>query len=389
MIRSDFLNKESATVVIGDGWAAISAIRFLKSAGGSVVWVQGSGARLLPPLPSLAHGPGVSAWRRLAEISGIELGQERSGCFLREFRNKAFREPLWTKTPTLPDRQDVLNESLWAPERTFTGAFETRFDLAVSEIEAEVRASLVDVERIEGLPVTGFKTENKSVTAVVLGSGREIPCSHVIYADSWSLLPGMEGMPKALPFVRRREAMGVLQTEFQHETPVGAEGIEEAFFCEIHRESKEESERHVFGYFLDSGTRSQWSLCVSADEAQDNHEIGKRLRRMKSALEKMFSGPGWITNTEAAAEESTGPKKPRDFLSNIRSERFRFVPEAAYASGATVLAPEKVPSLQNASFLTDGYGPAPALAQVAALLFEPSELQAETEGVNVVPASGT
>lgn len=411
MIRNPFQNppESSPTAVIGDGWAALAAIRFLKSAGAPVVWVQGSGARMLPPLPALAHGPGVNAWRKLAEAAGAEIGEERSGCFLREFRNKAFREPLWTKTPTLPDRQDVLSETLWAPERSFTGAFESRFELTIAEIEAEIRASLVDTASIEGLPVVAFKTEDKQITAVVLGSGREIACSHVIYADSWSLLSGIEGVPRSLPFARKREAVGVLQAEFHHETPVGADGIEEGFYGALHRESGEEFEKHAFGYFLDSGMRSVWSLCVSADEAQDNHEIGKKLRRMKSAIDKMFAGPSWLRPMEIgldarmegpvggeaqdvlrATTASTPARiKERDFLSNIRSERFRFVPDAAFASGDPVLAPEKIPSLHNASFLTDGYGPSCALAQVAALLFEPSELQAEAERVDVAPTSGT
>ena len=119
--------------------------------------------------------------------------------------------------------------------------------------------------------------------------------------------------------------------------------------------------------FLDSGMRSIWSLCVSADEAQDNHEIAKKLRRMKGAIEKMFAGPGWLK--PAPADGKSEPQPPRDFLSNIRSERFRFVPDAAFAPGQALLTPEKLPALHNASFLTDGYGPSCALAQVAALLF--------------------
>jgi hypothetical protein len=111
---------------------------------------------------------------------------------------------------------------------------------------------------------------------------------------------------------------------------------------------------------------------------------------MKSAIDKMFFGPSWMKPIEIAATDTAPARtKERDFLSNIRSERFRFVPDAAFASGEAVLAPEKIPSLHNASFLTDGYGPSCALAQVAALLFEPSELQAEAERVDVAPTSGT
>ena len=80
LIRSPgFLSPNAPTVVIGDNcWAALTAVRILKSAEAPVVWVQGSGARILPPLPALAHGPGVQAWRKLAETAGVELGEERA-----------------------------------------------------------------------------------------------------------------------------------------------------------------------------------------------------------------------------------------------------------------------------------------------------------------------
>jgi hypothetical protein len=281
-----------------------------------------------------------------------------------------------------------MSETLWAPEKTFTGAFETRFEQTVAEIDTAIRATVTDVERVEGLPVESFKLEGKRVTHVVLGSGREIECSRVIYADSWSLLSGIGGVPKGLAFTRKRESVGVFQAVFQHETPVGESGIQEGFYTALHKESGEDVERHVFCYFLDGGMKSVLSLCVSPDDAQDNHAIAKKLRRMKSAAEKMFAGPGWIQPNPPVAEGER-PKPPRDFLNNIRSEQYRFAPDAAFASGNAVLAPEKLPALENASFLTDGYGPSCALAQVAALLFEASELQPQAEPMNVLPTSGT
>src|SRR4051794_23883340 len=129
MIRSQFnecKDPGSPVAVIGDGWAALGAVSFLTEASIPVVWIQASGARILPPLPSLAHGPGVAAWRTLAQALRIEAGDEQSGCWLREFRNKAFREPLWTQAPTLPTRLEVMKETLWSPEQAFVGAFDAR-----------------------------------------------------------------------------------------------------------------------------------------------------------------------------------------------------------------------------------------------------------------------
>ena len=63
-------------------------------------------------LPSLETGPGVELWQRLARGFGVETGEAFSGSFLREFRNKAFREPVWTKAPTPEARKEVLKETL-------------------------------------------------------------------------------------------------------------------------------------------------------------------------------------------------------------------------------------------------------------------------------------
>ncbi|HUP55963.1 MAG TPA: hypothetical protein VM598_00820 [Bdellovibrionota bacterium] len=378
MIRSSFKDLQAPVVIIGDGWAALGAVRFLISAQAPVVWIQGNGARILPALPALAHGAGAEAWITLARDAGIELSSAQSGCFLREFRNKAFREPLWTKAPTPESREEALREVLWGPERAFTGAFETRFELTIAEIEEKVRAGLLEApafERIEGLPVTEIKVEKGAVSAVVLGSGREIACSQVIHADPWSQLPTIAGLPKALPFARKREPMGVLQAVFQHHEAVAAD-VAEGFFTSLHKEAGEESERHVFGYFLDGGMRSVWSTCLAADEIEDNHAIAKKLRRMKNAIDKMFAGPGWLKDPEKA------------FMTNVRSEQVRFEGDVVFAEGEPTLEAQAIPTIAGFSCLTDGYGPSRALAQVVSLLLEPPQPEAQAEGMQPVPAQG-
>src|SRR4051794_21271833 len=90
-------------VVIGDGWSALGAVGFLVLAQRQVVWIAGTGTRILPPLASLEWGPGVKAWAELASKLGVECGECHQGHFLREFRNKAFRAP-------------VPEKVLWTPE---------------------------------------------------------------------------------------------------------------------------------------------------------------------------------------------------------------------------------------------------------------------------------
>lgn len=89
------------TVVVGDGWAALGAVGFLAQAGVQVYWIAGTGARVLAPLPTMEQGPGVLVWKELAAKLGVPCGEPETGSYLREFRNKAFREVSWTKAPPL------------------------------------------------------------------------------------------------------------------------------------------------------------------------------------------------------------------------------------------------------------------------------------------------
>jgi hypothetical protein len=353
-------------IVIGEGWAALATVGFLVQAQKPVVWIAHTRARAFCGLPSLERGPGVELWQRLAKGFGIELGAWSEGSFLREFRNKAFREPAWTKAPTPEARAEVLAESLWAPERTLVPLWESRFESSPNEIEEKIRALLTGdseegiqwrelIRRIDEVPVGAFKTEGDRVTAVVLGSGEEIACEDVFYADRWDALPRIQGLPKNLPFIRGREPASLLQAVFGHETAV-VQGLNEGFFGALHKESGEEFERHVWGHFSSDGMRSYWTLCLTGDEVEDNHQIAKKLRRMKTALDKMFTGSSWL------------PEGRPEFMTNVVGEAVRFHEAVIFAGGEPVNEPVLLPSLQGACFLTDAYGLSCALRQVASAL---------------------
>lgn len=231
-------------------------------------------------------------------------------------------------------------------------------------LEEAIRVKVLEmpgVTRVHSIPVNGFKVEKGCVTGLLLGSGEEIACDRVIYADRWNGLLGMEGFPKTAPFIRKREPMGVLQATFVHHKPVGA-GLLEGFYGPCHKDAGEDIQRNVWGYFSEDGKRSFWTLFLAADEAEDNHQIGKKLRRMKQTLDRMFTGDAWL-----AAGYT-------DFMSNVLDEQVRFEEGVVFASGQ---APEKVmelSGLDGVTFLTDGYGPSLALAQVGVLLGEELQL---------------
>jgi hypothetical protein len=353
---------ETPVVVIGEGWAALGAVGFLAQAGREIRWISGTGSRIFASTASLEAGPGVAAWAELARRFGIETGGVDLGSFLREYRNKSFREPAWIQAPTLETRRDVRDELLWAPERFFAPSLEARFELPWGEIEEQIRARIAElpnVQKTEGTPIQGFRMEGEGksarLAAVVLGSGEEIACSRAIYADRWSNLPGLDGLPKPIPFIRGREPMNLLQAMLTHESPMPA-GLKESFFAALHKEAGEEIQRSVYGFFSPDGKRSIWSVVLGANEGEDNHEIAKKLRRMKQALERVFTGSEWL------------PEGKTEFMANVSSEQVRFEEFVVFGAGKAPQAVIEFPRSSGLEFLTDGYGPSSSLAQVASLL---------------------
>jgi hypothetical protein len=353
-------------VVIGDGWAALATVGFLVQDQKPVVWIANTGARMFSALPSLEHGPGLELWQRLAQGFGIDAGSWTTGSYLREFRNKAFRAPAWHKAPTPEMRAEVLAESLWAPEQRLAPLWESRFAQSPNEIEEKIRTLLLGdhedgaewrklIRRIEEVPVGGFKLDGDHITAVILGSGEEIACDSVFYADRWDTLPRIQGLPKNLPFIRGREPASVLQAIFTHAQPVGSD-VNEGFYGALHKETGEEFERHVWGHFSSDGMKSYWTLCVTGDEVEDNHQIAKKLRRLKTALDKMFTGSTWL------------PEGKTEFMTNVSGEVMRFHESVIFAGGKPSDKPVTLSSLQGVQFLTDGYGISCALRQVASAL---------------------
>lgn len=379
------MSSAKPVVVIGDGWAALGAVGFLVSTGVQVRWIAGTGARMLAPLGSLEWSPGVGFWIELARKLGVDCGEPKHGIFVREFRNKAFRLPAWSQAPSLEARAEVRDEVLWAPEQNISGVLEARFSRTLGEIEEELRKKLTsenysNLKKSEGVPVIGFKSENGELRSVTLGSGEDLSCEYAIYADRWSALHGMEGLPKPIGFLRNLESMGVLQICFSHR-PSLPMGVMESFFTTLQRETQgksknklskeEELERHIWGHLSSDGTRSTWTLCLTTEEAEDNHEIAKRLRRLKTLLDKVFSVGGII------------PAGQGTFGATVIDEQVRFEENAVFASGSPLKEPAVLPELAGISFLTDGFGPSQSLFQVGtALGIQIQNADAETKDVD-------
>lgn len=358
-------------IIVGDGWAATAAVSWLAHAGVPVRWVSGSGARLLAPLPFFAASPGVQIWSAVAARLGIDTGHSQKGCFLREYRGKGFREPAWSHAPTPGDRDDVFRESLWTAERRMTGVFEEKFaSFSLFELEELIRTktlSFKNVTRVEGAQVVSLTWENDS-GRVKLASGEEFEFEKLLYADQWSALSDIAGIPKSLlgpvskvrvqDFTKKFKPQSALQLVFHHDPLVGV-GLGEGFLLELNREAGEETQRHAWGGFYPDGKKSLWTVVLTPEEVEDHHEVAKKIRRIKQALNRVFSTPEWI-----------GEK--RDFSATVTSETVRLEAGAIFADesemGSGPIEAPLVWEKAGISFLTDAFGPAAALEQVGLIL---------------------
>jgi hypothetical protein len=350
------------TAVIGNGWAALGTVGFLVAKGDSVVWIKGSGARIQPTTAGMPAGLGVEAWIDLAQVLGIDCGDFTSGSLLREFRNKAFREPVWTKA-IFEERVEAKAANLWSAEQNLAGVQNSRFKESLLEIEEKIRERLTPeiyphLNIISDNSVTGFKGERDCIKSVTLGSGEEIDCDQVIYADRWSMLPLMTGLPKPLTFLRQREPIGLLQASFSHDVPLGLE-IQESFFAAMHKDAGEKMDKHVWGYFTSDGKRSVWTISLSIEEEEDNHTIAKRFRKLKSTLDRIFT------------KDNLLPEGAETFSSTVAEEHVMFEEDILMADHLDVSDPVTLKKLSGISFLTDGYGPESALRQVSRRLARP------------------
>lgn len=380
--RSDDASQQGKTVVVGDGWAALGAVATLApQAGHQIVWLPNSGSRLVPPIASLEAGAGVETWRELLRRWELSAPEAIDGVFLREFRNKSFRPVAWSKSP-IESREEVRAEMIWAPEVRLAPISESKIEPNLWAREEELRARVLEafaaeparLQRHEGVPVNGLRIvegggEGKTdrVTGVILGSGEVIDCTNVIYADRWSTVPALEGLPKGLSLSRRRDPVGVLQAVFTHKSALRPH-VAESFYSVLHKDAGEEFERHVWGYFSADGKRSVWSLLLAGEEGEDNHQIARKFRRLKQALDKMFQGQEWL------------PEGVSEFTANVESEQVRYEEASLFGAGEAPTEPVSAPKLSGLHFLTDGYGPSSSMNQVAILLgVQPAVVATEAE----------
>jgi hypothetical protein len=372
-------------VIIGEGWAALASLVSAIEAhaeGDLIFWVPGSGGRVLSATPSIEGETAAASVEHMASVLGVDLGERVAGVsFLREFRNKSFREPVWNKGADIEAQRQRRQAELWKAENALLPLSEIRWSRSLVEIEEEFREKLLGhpaIQRREGIPVEGIEMVDGRAVAVIFGSGEKLEADEFVYADRWSRLAGLSGLPKPLPWNRSREPMGVLQVIFAHHEAIRPE-VHEAFFTTMNRDAGETEDRHVVGHFYRDGRESIWSTVISPEEGEDNHAIAKKLRRIKQALDKMFSRTEWST---------------ADFEKTVKNEQVRYEEAIVSGHGEAPKKPQHAGKTKHhdasLQFITDSYGAASALEQIFGSKFvaaEPMEAVEPAENDGRTPSA--
>lgn len=334
---------EKPVVVLGDSTVAVFLVAQLVRRGQTVVWSLGTGKRLVPVMPglptSLAMAAVVDSASELIPAA-VNVPYEQ-GCFHRVFKNKTFRLPDYAKTP--------LSET-WLPEQSVLGESEFRVrGYSLGVLDEQLRQQLEVhplVFRVGALPVLELELADAG-GSIQFAGGPRFDFQKLYFCDELAALKAMPKLAAALKHqaaVKDSASFSALQVVFHHseDMPIPTDT---GFVIPMNRDAGETFDRSVSGYFLDP-RRSVWTVWMQAEETEENHEIMKKLRKLKQTLNRAFA-----LEAEGASE----------FLKTIEREQVRF------ESGALLPMNQIKPSASNPDLvlMTESFGLNMALESLA------------------------
>ena len=323
------MNESAPVILFGEGSASVFLIQELLKRNEKILWIGGSAARLLPVMPSVKS---PLAMTTLVEASTmlpagtIPALQLESGVCHRVFRGKAFKPPVWNRLSDLSAREDALSEAHWSPEQAWISAREFAWKgVHPAVIEESLRAAFEQdsrITRVSHAPVVELEIFEKG-GKIQLANGLISEFKQLFYCDEWA---GLKAIPKLLTVFRHQvgglkagDRMSALQVVFQHTIPLKQE-FRNGLVIPMNRDSGETFDRNVLGGFL-SPDRSVWTVFLQPSECEDNHEIMKKLRKLKQALNRAFDSPEFL------------PEGKPDFMSTVEKEQVRFESGSLLAAG--------------------------------------------------------
>ncbi len=277
--------------VFGDGWSATLAVASIlaqsQGAGSNlqdkkIIWARGNRAC---PLPVEGVFPNESA-ANLAELLDQKLfGDEwntEPGQFDRFYKNKSFRT-MTTEVASdfwQPEQRMIFGDGFRFTEKPF---LEWWKNLRNHLIENPNIIHIVDSELIE------FEVMADGGQAL-FAKGEKVSFEKFIFADRLADIRKFPKLFRALqgqiPTHKTSDFVGLLQCTVTHSVPV-EEPLDVRFILPMTRDAGEDFERHAFGVFTSPET-SVWNILLHGDDAEDNHMITKRMRKMKNAISKCF-----------------------------------------------------------------------------------------------------
>ncbi len=349
-------------IVIGNSWSAIISVGYLLALGKKVQWIENTGGHLDLPVTCLPAVDQLRWIKKLSEIYDLSLGEFQEGQLIREFRNKSFQPPLW---------EDEVE--LWEPERCLIPLNHGRFDVIFAHWVNDLKSNLVEhplLERVQGISVTEINHKGDQ-WFLTLTSGDQKQGDEVIWADRLESLKPVSGLKKTFSihtpqkgeikfrfsdFGSKLHSVGAIQVKFIHHWPI-KEGLSETFIMTPHRDAKENFDRRVIGYFSADGLKSEWTILLNHYEIESNHEIAKKLRKLKQTLNRTLQILGWL------------PEGVKDFQATVQSEQVRFEENVLWASSWNVSQPIEVHLKDSTSFsvITDSKGIESSLIQIEEL----------------------
>ncbi len=361
------MSTNAPIIVFGEGSASVFLIAQLVKRNESVVWVNGSGAKLTPVMPYLTHSSALGAMLdSLAVVSeeGFARPMER-GTFHRVFRNKGFKLASWKRSTNLATQQQAFEEMVWAPEQAFLGTQELRMaGLSPARAEEILRDAFENhalVKKVQSAPVIEFEVFDHG-GKIQFANGFLTEFKAFYFCDALSELKAIPKLASVfkhpLSGVKTGDLVNALQVTFHHSVPLN-QSLDLGLVIPMNRDAGETFDRDVLGYFLDP-SKSVWTVFLQPEECEENHDIMKKLRKMKQSLNRAFDNPEFL------------PEGKKDFLSTIEKEFFRFEANCLVTAGAFKA------SKSNSDFtiISDAFGLSKGLQSIAELFqIEPVEFQ--------------
>ena len=350
------MNSNAPVVVFGEGSASVYLISQLVQRNESVVWINGSGARMSAVMPYVksekALGTLINSLNFLPEAKAP--GSMEKGTFHRVFRNKSFKLPGWKRSSNLDAQKQAMESSVWTPEQSFLGVEEFRAKgvspFLLEEVLREQMENHPSVSRVLNVPIVELEVFEQG-GKIQFANKMMTEFKQFYFCDGLSELKTLPKLGTVfqhqLDKVKTASRVSAVQVTFYHSVPFTS-SLDTGLVIPMNRDSGETFDRDAIGYFV-SPTRSIWTVFLQPSECEENHEIMKKIRKIKQSLNRAFESPELL------------PEGKKDFISTIEKEQVRFEDNCLFTEGSFK------PSKSNPDYvlITDAFGPTLLLERIA------------------------